>query len=230
MKGARCVLLIAAILAADGATAQNKATDLDVVAPDGAKLRATYYSPGRPGPGLLLLHQCDMDRKSWSNLAAALAQRGIHVLALDYRGYGESAPTSGSENRSADVDAAFATLASRPGVDKDRLAAGGASCGVNNSVQLARRSGRIKALLLLSGHTTPEGLAFLREHANIAIFGAASSEEAHAVSSIKAMVASSTHAATTMQVLNDAGHGVPMFDADPKLLPRVVDWLEKVLR
>jgi hypothetical protein len=31
--------------------------------------------------------------------------------------------------------------------------------------------------MLLSGPTTPEGLAFLQEHADIAIFGTASSEE-----------------------------------------------------
>src|SRR3989304_5179465 len=115
--------------------------DLDVAAPDGAQLKANYYSPGKPGPGMLLLHQCNMDRKSWKNLAVALAQRGVHVLTFDYRGYGESPKANGNYSLAADIDAAFAALISQPGVDKYRLAAGGASCGVNNAVQLARRGG-----------------------------------------------------------------------------------------
>ena len=72
------------VFCAHAAAAQTRNLDLDVAAPDGAKLRATYYSPGRPGPGILLLHQCNRDRKAWVSLAGALASRGVHVLALDY--------------------------------------------------------------------------------------------------------------------------------------------------
>lgn len=224
------LLLIGSVLAAEGVAAQPAILDFDVVAPDSAKLRATYYSPGEPGPGMLLLHQCNMDRKSWTDLALNLAQRGIHVLTFDYRGYGESPRTQGNRNLEADVDAAFAALIAQPGVDENRLAVGGASCGVNNSIQAARRSGQVRALLLLSGRTNSEGLAYLEEHPALAIFGAASSEEGFAVSSIRTMVETSSNPATTMQVLNNAGHGAPMFDADPGLLPMVVDWLAKVLQ
>jgi hypothetical protein len=43
-------------------------------------------------------------------------------------------------------------------------------------------------------------------------------------------VATSTHPATTMRVLTEAGHGVPMFAADATLLPAVAEWVAKVLR
>jgi dipeptidyl aminopeptidase/acylaminoacyl peptidase len=117
-------LLLSLCLAA---YAQGKGTDFDIVASDGAKLRATYYSPGKPGPGILLLHQCNMNRKSWSALAEALAQRGVHVLTFDYRGYGET-PGGGPEGYLAsDIDLAFETLKSKSGVNGKLLAAGGAS-------------------------------------------------------------------------------------------------------
>src|SRR5713226_9954062 len=72
------------------ASAQVKKQDADLAAPDGVKLKVTYYSARKPGPGVLLLHQCNRERKTWDPLATQLAQEGIHVLTLDYRGYGES--------------------------------------------------------------------------------------------------------------------------------------------
>src|SRR5689334_4622448 len=66
---------------------------IDLRSPDGIGLKGSYFSPGRPGPGVLLLHACNRDRSSWTGLATALAARGFHVLALDYRGYGQSGGT-----------------------------------------------------------------------------------------------------------------------------------------
>ena len=117
-----------------------KESNLDILASDGIKLKATYYSPEKPGPGMLLLHECDMDRKSWQSLATSLSRSGIHVLTFDYRGYGET-PARGNlyEHLAADIDSALAKLMSQPGVDKKHIAAGGASCGVSNAIQLAIR-------------------------------------------------------------------------------------------
>lgn len=225
MKWGICLLVIMALHA--GAAAQKKDRDFDITATDGAKLKATYYSPGKPGPGILLLHQCNMDRKSWKGLAMALAERGVHVLTFDYRGYGETTASGGREKLTTDIDAAFAVLKSETGVDKNRLAAGGASCGVDNSIQLARRSGEIKALLLLTGPTTKEGLAFLQGHPDIAMFLA---DESGFDSGIRAMVKSSTNPASTMRDVNKGWHGVTMFDKDPSLLTTMADWVTKALR
>ena len=210
--------------------AQEKVQDIDIIVQDSAMLKATYYSPGKPGPGVLLLHQCNMDRKSWKKLALNLAQNGIHVLTFDYRGYGESSPKIESSNLSADIDSAFAFLISQSGVNIHQLAVGGASCGVNNAIMTAKRITRFKALLLFSGPTTAAGLSFLRDHPELAIFGAASSEEEFAVRSIKEMVQTSKNSLSTMIELNNAGHGAPMFDTDSNLLPMVLEWMKKVMK
>ena len=63
---------------------------VDLTAADGVKLKATYFAAAKAGPGVLLLHQCNQQRKNWDDLASQIAAAGINVLTLDYRGYGES--------------------------------------------------------------------------------------------------------------------------------------------
>ena len=63
---------------------------VDLAAPDGAMLKATYYAANAPGPAVLLLHMCNTDRSSWDPVGRQFSAAGIHALALDYRGYGES--------------------------------------------------------------------------------------------------------------------------------------------
>ena len=101
----------------------SAARTIDLKSPDGIALKASYFSPGRPGPGILLLHACNRDRSSWNGLATAAAARGFHVLALDYRGYGQSGGTKSDDPQQqqwiadrewpGDIDAAYAWLTSQ---------------------------------------------------------------------------------------------------------------------
>lgn len=43
-------------------------------------------------------------------------------------------------------------------------------------------------------------------------------------------MAASKNEATTIREFDRAGHGVPMFSAQPTLLPELADWLARVLR
>jgi len=63
---------------------------VDLSAADGTKLKATFFSAGKPGPGVLLLHQCNQQRKGWDGLATRLAAAGISVLTLDYADTGKA--------------------------------------------------------------------------------------------------------------------------------------------
>ena len=221
-------LLPGLLLVAGTAGAQSR--DLDVTAGDGTTLKATYYSPSKPGPGVILLHQCNMNGKAWSSLVAALTDRGMHVLTLDYRGYGDNRAVPNDYPKvPGDIDAALAVLLSQPGVDRNRSAAGGASCGVDRAVQLARRSGQIKALVLLSGTTTDAGLEYIQS-TGMPVFLAFSADEGGPLPRMKSGVAASKNPATTIRELEHAGHGVPMFGAQPSLLPDLADWLARVLR
>jgi dienelactone hydrolase len=116
--------------------------DVDIKAPDGVNLKGTYFSAGREGPAILLLHQCNMDRHAWDGLADDLAGNGFHVLTVDFRGFGESGGSKSTDpdTRAAerkkwpsDVDTAFEYLTRQKGVDQSRIAVGGASCGVTQA-------------------------------------------------------------------------------------------------
>src|SRR6267378_4353293 len=134
-------LACAALLWIPSASAQVTKQDADLAAPDGLKLKVTYYSAGKSGPGVLLLHQCNRERKTWDPLATQLAAAGIHVLTLT-----PQQQAAAQQKWPGDIDTAFKYLLDQTGVDKARLGAGGASCGVNNSVQLARRHSEVKTL------------------------------------------------------------------------------------
>ena len=146
---------------------------VDLAASDGTKLKATYFAAGKPGPGVLLLHQCNRQRKVWDGLARQLAAAGINVLTFDLRGFGESGgePFAKLTPQQAaiemakvpgDIDTALQYLWSQPGVNRNVTGVGGASCGVNNSVQTARRHPEVKSLVLLSGNSDLNGRNYLR--------------------------------------------------------------------
>src|SRR5882724_9015817 len=111
---------------------------VELKAPDGTILKATYFAAVKPGPGVLLLHQSNRTRKSWDKLAPQLAAAGFNTLTLDMCGFGESGgktdkPTRLTEAR--DVDTAFQYLVSQPGVKRDVIGVGGAGwLGIDNAV------------------------------------------------------------------------------------------------
>src|ERR1700726_128950 len=187
------LLLLVASLLPLGATAQQlpAARVFDLKASDGAILKATYFAAVKSGPGVLLLHQCNRQRKVWDDVAGQLAAAGINVLTFDLRGFGESGGSRfdkltpqenaqvQAEKWPGDIHTAFHYLLSQPGVTRDVIGVGGASCGVNSSIQTAlRHPAEVKSLVLLSGGTDRAGRRFLREQSQLpALFAVADDDE-----------------------------------------------------
>src|SRR5258708_40195867 len=63
---------------------------VSLTAADGTALKGTYFGSQKPGPAVLLLHQCNQQRKLWDPLGERLAASGINVLTIDYPGFGDS--------------------------------------------------------------------------------------------------------------------------------------------
>jgi len=229
-------LLVFAVAAVSLAMSAERAVDL--TAADGTKLKATYYSAAKAGPGVLLLHQCNRERKIWDGLAQQLAGSGINVLTLDYRGFGESGdtPLAKASQQEAlaeqakwpgDIDVAFQYLLSQPGVKRDMIGAGGASCGVNNSVQLARRHPEVRSLVLLSGSTDYNGRKFLHDSRTDvpAFFAYADDDEFPPTPlSIQWLYSLSTNPGKKLVHYADGGHGSDMFRLHPELVGMIRDW------
>ena len=65
-------------------------------------LSADYYYAGKEinkdkSPGVIVLHDCRSDRSRYSELAKTIAAQGMHVLSLDFRGYGDSVASGFSQ-------------------------------------------------------------------------------------------------------------------------------------
>jgi dienelactone hydrolase len=232
------ILLFAGIPAA--AAGSVTGTPATIAAPDGTKLAVTYYAGDKPGPGILLLHQCNRDRSSWKTLAESLARNGFHVLTMDYRGYGESGgkrhldlPINEQTRLTAevwpgDVDAAFAYLRAQPGVTRI-YGAGGASCGVNQSIQLSRRHPEVRSLVLLSGGTDRAGREHLKTKPSPPLMIAAADDDGGIVTAMAWVEACSDNPKNRFVEYKTGGHGVEMFQPHPELQGEIIAWYEATL-
>jgi dienelactone hydrolase len=231
------VLVFALLVAATGTAQQISPRVVSLRASDGTVLKGTYFASGKPGPGVLLLHQCNQQRKLWDVLAERLASSGINVLTFDYRGFGESGGTPHDkltpeeENKvqtemwPGDIEIAFLYLLAQPGVASERIGTGGASCGVNNAIKLARRHPEVKSLVLLAGPTDREGRLFLSSR-NMPIFTSAADDDVFGPQALimQWFFSLSPNSASRFAHYASGGHGAEMFAVQKELPGIITDW------
>ena len=238
----RGILLSLLLLSAAWAAEPPAPRDVDIKAADGLNLRGTYYSAGKPGPGVLLLHMCNTDRKSWAPLAPQLAAAGIHVLAVDNRGFGESGavanptPEQQAEARKHwpdDFDRGFAYLLAQSGVDKSRVGVGGGSCGVQNAVTVAsRHPAEVKSLVLLAGPAGVNGIRFLLHNPWLPLFTAASADDQYipaALQEMKWLAELPGNPRNKFMGFADGKHGTEIFPVHPELPRAITAWFVETL-
>src|ERR1700726_3129108 len=211
---------------------------VELTAGEGMKLKATYFAAAKPGPAVLLLHQCNRQRKIWDGLAQQLAAAGINVLTVDYPGFGESdgdrfdklppqeAAQIQQEKWPGDIDTAFEYLVSQPGVTRNMIGVGGASCGVNNSIQTARRHTEVKSLVLISGSTDLNGRQFLRHSANLPVFFAVADDDEFppSIVAIEWLYTLAADPEKKFVHVATGGHGADMFKVHPDMRGDIVNW------
>ena len=240
-----CGTLATLLLAASGMAQQPPAPRIvDLTAKDGTKLKASFFAAAKPGPGVIMLHQCNRQRKVWDELAGNLAASGISVVTLDFRGFGDSGGTPLNKLTPAeaardmadvwpgDVDLALQYLEAQPGVSHEFIGAGGASCGVNQAVQLARRHAEVKSLALLSEGTDRAGREFLRQSPNLPLFMAVADDDPDpgVVGIMQWLGDLSPDPMNKLVHYSNGRHGVEMFAAHPELPGMIVDWFLATLK
>lgn len=235
MKAVICS--IAAVLAvATFASAASQRSDIDIEGADGVMLKATYTSPGRPGPAMLLIHQCNMDRSAWDGLTEQLVGAGIHVLSMDLRGFGDSPGEPFSRETfgdlmaksPGDLDAAHAFLVAQDGVDGSRVGVGGASCGAMLTADMAGRHAGITTLMVLSGPPSEGAMAHIANTPGLAVFGAATESDTVTPgvgATIQKAVDGSKNPHSIAKIYAGTEHGLPMFAKNPELEPLIIEWL-----
>jgi pimeloyl-ACP methyl ester carboxylesterase len=228
----RTALAIVLVLVSAAARAEERVVTFE--AGDGFTLQGTFHSAPKGGPGILLLHQCNADRKSYDQLALMLNNAGYNVLSFDFRGFGGSrggpytdfgsAREAIVEKMPGDVDAALDFLASQNTVIARAIGVVGGSCGVNQAIQASRRHPDVRTLVLLSGGTNADGEAHIKASRQLPIFGVASEEDGGAPASIRKIVGLSAHADSRVEMLKNAGHAAEMLARQEDLGADIVIW------
>jgi dienelactone hydrolase len=149
-------LAMTVILFASFATAQQR---VSFPAPDGYRITADLY--GRGHRAVVLVHGGRFNKGSWKKQALALTDAGFRVLALDFRGYGQTiAGTRTSDDKSyPDVLTAVRYLHS---TGSKSVSVVGASMGGDATADAvtAERQGEIDRVIFLGsdGGDKPEQL------------------------------------------------------------------------
>jgi alpha-beta hydrolase superfamily lysophospholipase len=215
-------------------------TTLTLTATDGAALAASLYPPvpasvgAGSAPGVLLLHSLDnvggcACRRDWEAFARELQKRGIAVLAVDLRGYGDSAKPADWPKAPGDVRAAWDFLVARPEVDPRNSAIIGASMGANLALIVGANNADVVTVVSLSPGLNYHGVrpaALLSNFGSRPVLLVASQDDAYSYDSVRQMAGQS--AALEAYYLTSAGHGTVMF-RDAALEPLLMDWLQNHL-
>lgn len=218
--------------------------ELTVETEDGWTLAATFTPHQGPEVrgGAVLLHMLDRTRADWAPLVPVLAKAGLDVLAIDFRGHGQSVgakPWKEFKDEEfaglvADAAAAVAALRGRPSVgDKPVLVIGG-SIGANAAIRLAAKDASIAGVVALSpglsyhGVTTEDALSGLGERPALLAASRDDEESAKAVEKLAALAKGPKE----VILYKAAGHGTAMFgkeDEPGALTQSIAGWVEAAL-
>ena len=117
-------------------------------------------APSQPAPGLVWFPGNAETVASLAPVVRELRPPGVGVLILDYRGYGESSGTPSEAGLYRDAEAAWGYLASRPDIDRARIAVYGRSLGTVAALDVAVTR-RVRAVVLDAPFTSARDLARL---------------------------------------------------------------------
>ena len=114
---------------------------------DGGKIHANLYGGG--SHGVVLAHGAVFDKESWDEQATRLARAGLRVLAIDFRGYGDSRPGSLGRALYLDILGAVKYL-EEAGCERVSVVGGSMGGGAAAQAAVEAEPGAIDRLVLLA--------------------------------------------------------------------------------
>ncbi|MEM4282088.1 MAG: alpha/beta fold hydrolase [Candidatus Woesearchaeota archaeon] len=197
-------------------------------AKDGTQLAYDFWQGEKEKPGIVLVHMLPSNRSSWRPLVPFLQKEGWSVIAIDYRGRGESGGKLVSpqdfQNIALDVDAAIDFLQQK-GIKTIGIV--GASIGANHALLAGLRHPSIKSVVLLSPGLDYRGVkvADVASKLGKPLLVVASEDDAYSAQSSKEIIRLAKEP-KALKIYSAAGHGTDMLN-QPDLIPLLIDWLKK---
>jgi len=233
------------------------ATEVTLTTADNFPLKADYYQAknkpqNKANRAVLMLHQCNYNRSMYNNIGELLAQRGVHALSLDFRGFGESvseeysvakvrqlpqeqrrvAWTDMSAHWPADVQLAFDYLhgkVTKGGEVAIKIGIIGASCGGSQAITLAEKE-EISVISFFSSSQNDKNIArytkTLAEKPSLII---ASEGDGRTFTSAQQLFTTAKHSNSKMISYKGSMHGYPLLDRDKNLAENIVEWFDNNL-
>jgi len=200
---------------------------------DGWAIAANYYPS--PGNAVVLLHKFASDKSEYMSFAKELNQKGYAVLAIDFRGHGESTTRNGQKvnwqsfsnldfiSMTKDVAGARDWLTNK---GYDSFAIVGASIGANTAVNYGVTDAAVKTVVLLSPGLEFKGILTSQTIRNFTkpIFIVASNEDTYSARSA-AILYENAQGKKEIKLFDNAGHGASMF-ARTDLDRLILNWLK----
>lgn len=247
------VLLVAACLLAHPVHA-DKLRVMRLQTADDVVIAAAYYpATSVQAPAVVLLHAFGQSRDEWGSFPLLLQHNDIAVLAIDFRGHGESTrritargpqlmdyhnfTQQDFQNMLLDINTAVDWLEEQKGIDRKRIALVGSSLGANMAVHYAREHDDLAALVLLS-----PGLAYkdirideiFPKLRRMPVRVVASAQDSFAYQSARQLLdlrKQSGHASDFKELIACSGnlHGAEQLKSVKELSGVLIRWLRQVL-
>ncbi len=208
---------------------------------DGVKIIGHFYQAKESKYAGILLHMMPAIKESYSELAKRLQDAGYSVLAIDFRGHGESINSvkgvlnyknfTDKEHQEYiyDVKAASEYLKKR-GFPIENQFLIGASIGANIALQFLSLNSEIKAVVLISPGLNYRGIKiedFLKKEMDskiLVITGIKDLQSASSLDLFKNVTPSST-----LITLDSDAHGTDLFEIFPDLVDKIIVFLREKL-
>lgn len=220
---------------------EQKVTQVTLMTTDGVTIVGDLYRPAdKPLGGILLIHMMPATKESWQDFAGELTARGYLALAIDLRGHGASTrqgdrtlnyqlfSDTEHQNSRLDIAAALDYLQTNEQIPVHQLGLVGASIGANLALEALANNRNLRWAVLLSPGFDYRGIEtepLIRKIAPTQrLLLVASEEDSYSAQTIQRL-GEIAPAPTTTTVLSDGGHGTDMFNRDPDLMAKVLEWI-----
>jgi len=214
-------------------------------------LSADYYYTGKAidkekSPGVIILHDCQSERSRYSELAETIAAQGLHVLSLDFRGYGDSVAKGFSEQNikkqahdivtyqneialltsywAEDLFAAHQFLQTK--VDKSKgIAVVASGCSAGYAVSMAEKT-QLKALVFITPEMSYADKERYKDLVDIPTYFITSTHHLASYNTAQELFAWNGAASSKMQVLKGGRRDRQLIKAKLNLVSDITEWLK----
>lgn len=179
--------------------------------------------------GVILLHMFQKTKLSWRSFAEKLNKEGYSVLAIDFRGHGES-----DDNWKNFVEKDFVNMVDDVKVAKaflkmygvTEIGIIGASIGANTALNYSMEDDDVRFVALLSPGMNYKGISLEGSDCDKPVLIIASKDDAQSFKDSKEIFENLTSEDKQIEFFENAGHGTDMLK-DSRLEPLLLEFVKK---